>query len=307
MEVFVLSAFLYLMCTLHIFTHPDSVDVPIENLLDGNSITGVYYLIPGSNILHTAYLEYPLLPGETVSVSVPFVYMRKLIFEAENGSIYRLTGYPASTNADTISITLARKEFGGVFERIYGDHPVAIGNSTDVQITAVFLSDNSLSGINLLRRNVLLPDEVLRIWLDSGTSVQVTAFDADGNISTPLASSTSYPDSIYQITPPMFFSSGDEIGYSDSHAGSRVVNSITLGKIVLIEAFSSDGFLLDGLDCSSSPLNTWDRVYIRHNIPIDFVVLTDENGRTFSADAVDSLTGAFILSDFNLDFGFDFP
>jgi len=303
-----LSICVVLFSFLPFFYSPaDSVDIFITNNLSSTSIVDMYYLINGQSTLHKISIPFSLQPDSTLSITLPSLLLNRIVFEDENMDVYFASHYPASSSGDTLTVSLANKEFGGIFERIYGDRQLVIGNSTDVQIVSIFFTEFPQSCEDILRNNVLLPSELLRVWIDSGVAVEVTTVDRAGNRSIPFTSSAATPDSVYRITPEMFFNNGEEFGYSDSQAGSWVVNSITLGRIVLVEAFSSDGFLLDGLDCSSSPLTTWDRVNIHHNTPIGFVVLTDENGRTFSANAVDSLTGSFILGDLNLDFGFEFP
>ncbi len=291
------------------FTMPDSTvstTVYIRNLLS-EDIAGMHYILPGSTVLHTASLSSSDGSNSLYSTELPYIYINRIYWETDSGDLYSLGGYSPKLSADTIEVSLAGKEFGGIFNRIYGSTPLNIANSTDVPVISIELAGNYSPTGNLMRNNILLPSEILSVWTDSGETVEITAMDSKGNISIPFTASTATPDSIYWITPVLFFRNGDEIGYSNSQAGSWAVNSILLSKIILVEAFSSDGYLLDGLDCSSSPLNTWDRVYIRHNIPIDFVVLTDEDGRTFSSNDVDSLTGFFILGDLNLDFGFNFP
>lgn len=302
---------MFLLDVLLLFplTIPDpgiSTTVCISNLLS-EDIVSMHYILPASTTLNSVSLSSSTGPDSVFNTELPYVYINRIYWETASGSVYFLSGYAPRISADTIEVSLAKKEFGGIFNRIYGSTPLSIANSTDVPVISIELNGNYCPTGNLMRSNILLPSEFLCVWTDSGETVEITAVDSKGNISIPFTASTATPDSIYRITPEMFFNNGKEIGYSDSQAGSWVVNSITLSKIVLIEAFSSDGYLLDGLDCSSSPLNTWDRVYIHHNAPIDFIVLTDENGRTFSANTADSLTGAFTPGDLNLDFGFDFP
>lgn len=299
--------FIQLLCSFQFFSHPDSVNVIIESQLQDRSIVDIYYIIPGSYFIHTANMEQDLLPGGSTTVRMPYGYINKLIFEADDGEVYSKSGFPASVNADTVRISLAKKEFGGLFERVYGIYPLAIENSTDLNILSVLLHGDSLPTVNILRNNVLLPGEVLRVWLDSAETVQISTLDYENNVSSLITATTSAPDSLFRLTPDLFFSNGKEFGYDESFEGSWVVDCITLSRIVKVEAFSPDGYFLDGLDCSSAPLDTWDRVFLRHSSPVGYVVCTDESNRTFSANAIDSLTGSYILSDLNLDFGFGFP
>lgn len=299
--------FIHLVCSFQFFSYADSVNVPIENHLQDRSIVAINYTIPGSFFLHTANMENNLLPGSSNTVRMPFGYINKLIFEADDGAVYSQSDYPASVNADTIRISLARKEFGGLFERVYGIYPLAIQNSTDVKIFSVLLQGDSLPTVNILRNNILLPGEILRVWLDSGKTVQISTLDYEGNISSLVTATAPATDSLFRITPDLFFSNGEEFGYDESLAGSWMVNCVTLSRIAEVEVFSPEGYFLDGLDCSSSPLGTWDRVFLRHDTPVGYIVCTDESNRTYSADAADSLTGSFIIGDLNLDFGFGFP
>ncbi|MCD6589296.1 MAG: hypothetical protein J7K88_12180 [Candidatus Fermentibacteraceae bacterium] len=228
------------------------------------------------------------------------------IFETNDESVYSLSSYPASTNSETISISLANKQFGGLFDRIYGNFPIGIKNSTDVNIFDIRILGDSLPETNILRNNVLLPGELLRLWIDSGKALQISALDSENNTSSVITTVASALDTLYELTPDLFYSNGNEIGY-DGSEGSWVVNCITLNDIVKVEAFSPDGYFLDGIDCSSSPLTTWDRIYIKHTEPVGYVVCTDENGRTYSSDTPDSTSGSFLFGDLNLDFGFEFP
>jgi len=230
-----------------------------------------------------------------------------MIFETEDGTVYTRSGYPASTNPEPISISLADKEFGGLFERIYGAYPIAIQNSTDVNIVSVFLQGDSVPDENLLRNNTLLPDEIIRVWLDSGTTTEVYATDLEGNISALITVSATNSDSLYEFSPDLFYGNGNEVGYDSSSSGTWVINCITLDEIEKVEAFSSNGSFLDGIDCSSSPLSTWDRVYLITSEPIDYVVCTDGNNRTYSENIPDSLTNSFIFGNLNLNFSFAFP
>ncbi len=299
--------FIHLICSFQLFSYADSVNVPIENHLQDRSIVAIHYTIPGSHFIHSANIGQDLLPGSSTTVRMPYGYINKLIFDSDDGAVYSQPDYPASVNADTIRISLARKEFGGLFERVYGIHPLAIQNSTDVSIFSVFLQGDSLPTANILRNSILLPGEILRVWLDSGKTAQILTLDYEGNISSMITATTPAHDSLFRITPDLFFLNGKEFGYDESLAGSWIVNCITLGRIIKAEAFSPEGYFLDGLDCSSSPLGTWDRVFLRHNTPVGYVVCTDESNRTYSANAVDSLSGSFILGNLNLDFGFGFP
>jgi hypothetical protein len=299
---------MHLICSLSFWGHPDSVSITVENHLNVRIITNISYIIPGSSFLHTADLQNPISPDSQSTIRVPYGYINKLIFETEDGTVYAITGYPASTEPETISISLADKEFGRLFERIYGIYPIAIQNSTDVNFVSVQLHGDSLPDTNLLRSSVLLPEEILRVWLDSGITTQIFAIDAEGFSSALLTiNSTPGTDTLYQISPDLFFNNGNEIGYNGSSPGSWVLNCITLGKIVKVEAFSPDGYFLDGVDCSSSPLSTWDRVFLMHNAPIGYIVCTDNNNRTYSADTPESSNGAFIIGNYNLDFSFAFP
>jgi hypothetical protein len=178
---------------------------------------------------------------------------------------------------------------------------------TDVSIYDVRIHGGSLPESNMLRKSILLPGEVLRVWIDSGSTVQVSTLDCNGNASQPVSGTALTISNLCKITSDLFYNNGEEIGYNGSVSGSWVVNSVTLGKILKVEAFSPDGCFLDGLDCSASPVTTWDRVYIRHTEPIGFVVLTDENNRTYTTSEPDSISGNFMLGDFNLDFGYGFP
>lgn len=301
------SIFLCVLCSFNIFDHPDSVDIKIENQLQNKSIEEISYIIPGSSYLHTADLLHPVSPDSQLTIRVPYGYINMMIFETDDESVYSVSGYPASANPGTIRISLADKQFGGLFDRIYGIYPVVIENSTDINLFDIRILGDSILNANILRNNVLLPGELLRLWIDSGEIIQIFAVDCKGNTSSLITAVTPVTDSLYKFTPSLFYDNGNEFGYDGTSEGSWVIDCITFDEIVKVEAFTIDGSFIDGIDCSSSPLATWDRVFIRHRMPIGYIICTDSNNRTYSADTPDSISNDFIFGDLNLDFGFGFP
>ena len=283
--------------------YPDSVNIPVTNLLDSN-ITNIYYIIPASDTLHTAPLTTPITPDQTTTIRTPYGYINKLIFQSENNNTYYTMGFPATSTPDTISISLAQKEFGEIFERIYGIYPITIQNSTDVPLVNI---ESNLNTHNILNGNVLLPTEILRIWVTKDFRLQLSATDIQNNSTELLTFTPEEPDSIQKIQPQTFYQNGTEYGFVQNSPGSWVINQITLDNITLIEAFSPTGEFLDGIDFSDEPLKLWDRVFLQHYNPIGFIILTDINNRTYSSNLPDLVTNNYLVGDLNLDFGFAFP
>ncbi len=282
---------------------PDSVNIPVTNLLEAD-ITNIYYVIPRSDTLHTASLNTPIAPDQTATIRTPYGYINKLIFQSENKNTYYTMGFPASSTPDTISISLARKEFGGIFERIYGIYPIPLQNYTDVPLKAI---RSNLNESNILNGNILLPGEAVRVWVKKDFRLQITATDIQDNSTELLTFTPADPDSVQRIQPQTFYQNGTEYGFVQNSPGSWIINQITLDNITLIEAFSSTGDFLDGIDFSNEPLKLWDRVFLQHSTPMGFIVLTDINDRTYSSNIHDSLTNNYLVGDLNLDFGFAFP
>lgn len=101
--------FLHLFCSFRLLDYPDSVNVPIKNFWDTESIVEISYIIPAYEYLHRVSFEGPLLPRQITYINLPYGYINKLIFETGDGSVFYQTGYPASRNADSINLTLSSK------------------------------------------------------------------------------------------------------------------------------------------------------------------------------------------------------
>ena len=286
---------------------PDSTELVVKNNLSEGSIAAINLLVPGRRQLTSVFLSPPIAPGCADTVAVPYMYFNRIIFTADNGNYYRLNGYAPVGDPAEITVSLAVKEFGGSFDRIFGSYPMIIRNSTPIAFNSVLFSGDSLPQGNLLGGQILMPDEVLRVWLDSGTTAEIFATDVSGAVSSVLTGIALPVDTVLSFTPEQFYHNGTVFGSENGGSGSWVVNCIPDQQIVLVEAFDNQGYFLKEIDCSSSPLQTWDRVFLPHWSPISYIMCTDQNERTYSLMDPDSVSGNYLFDLLSLDFGFGFP
>ncbi|MCK5787257.1 MAG: hypothetical protein KAH54_11965, partial [Candidatus Sabulitectum sp.] len=276
------------------------------NNLSSTSIVNMYYLVNGQSTIHKIPTPFLLQPDSTISITLPSLLLNPIVFEDEESNVFFLGNYPASLNGDTIKVSLANKEFGQFFNRIYGSYLIVLKNSSMVPLYSVSVSGDPFPDTNLLRGQILLPDEYLCIWADSGTMVEAYATDVNGNLSSALMCTASAEDTLYQFTPPYFYHNGNVLDPEVGGSGSWIVNCLPYSHIILIEAFDETGFT-GGIDCYASPLQTWDRVYLTHSSPLSYIVCTDMNGRTYSLIEPDIQTDEYLVDMLSLDFGFGFP
>lgn len=285
----------------------DSVDIYVTNSLKSTTISSMYYLINGDFVLNEVPMQIPLSPDSTMMIKFPSLYFDRIIFEGDDKSIFYIGHYPASSNGDTLEVSLANKEFGLMFDRVYGSYPVAFGNSSMVPLVSISVPNDSSFEENLLRGRMLLPDEVLCLWVDSGTIIEAFALDVGGNLSSALIGVASPIDTVYLFTPSHFYHNGNVFGFQDGIPGSMIVNCLPNQEIVLVEAFDLDGYFVSGIDCSPAPLSTWDQVFCPHSTPLSYILCTDSEGRTYSLIEPDQDTGEYLIDLLSLDFGFGFP
>ena len=190
------SAFLAIIGFSFISSHPESTTVMVNNLLEEGAITSVHLLLPNAEELINIPLDNPLQPEETTQLSFPWGFINRVFFNTDCGDVYFQSGFAASANPDTLTLNIARKEFGGIFDRIYGTLPIALRNNTSVNIASVkVVGDSAIQG-NILGDNSLMTGEYLRLWVDSTEPYQIIFQDEGGNYSEEFTAAAN-PDTVY--------------------------------------------------------------------------------------------------------------
>jgi len=287
-------------------SHPESTTVVVANLLEEVAITSVHLLLPNAEEMISIPFNDPLQPGETAQLSFPWGYINRVVFNTDFGDVYFQSGFAALSNPDTLTVTLARKEFGGVFDRIYGTMPIALRNSTSVNIASVrVVGDSTLQG-NILGSNPLMPGEFLRLWVESTESYKIVFQDEDANYSEELTAFAN-PDTVYSVNNQLFYRNGTEHLTQGTGYSFTVSNCISSQEILGVETFDELGYSLVYIDLADNPLETWDRIVLHTDFPPSFVSCIDCYGRTYSLDEPNSFTGSYDFDQLSLDFNFSFP
>jgi len=298
--------FYVIMFILQFFSDvPDSVDVPVTNTLQSECIESVYILRARSETLEELQLDHSIEPSSTLSISFPWGFLRKIILLSEDGTVYSVVNHAIPSNPDTMKIDLSMKEFGRILERVYGSHPLLIGNNSGVSIDSILLIGDSLPPGNLLGCNPLMPSEYVRFWLDTPDPVTFL-FYSGGYVSEELSFSTD-PDTIYSISNSSFFHNGEFRRTQQGNYSIIVANCISSHDIFTIEVFDEFGYSLLFQNVIENPLGMWDRIQLFTDYPPSFVVCSDEAIRTYSLDRPDSTTGCYEFDLLSLDFDFSFP
>mgnify|MGYP000903578534 FL=1 len=281
---------------------PDSTEVTIRNGITDASITSVFYLAAGSATLADAGLGNPVPPGEEAVLTFPCRYINRVIVETDARGNYRRVGFAPSPAGDTLSISRADREFGGVFDVVLGSRPFPVRSALPVPITGVHILDDGLPTGSVIGTNPLMTDETLFLWMDCD-SIAITAVDVEGNHSRPVPlANPGGGDTLFTIGVADFL---DDPG--ERAAGAlRVISALNGETVTAIEVHPVTGGPLF-VDLSAAPLRLWRGVSIPFPGEVGYVVGIDGSGRTFSVDESDPATGAFIIDWWHLDFDFDFP
>jgi len=160
----ILLALLATLNPLSLF--PDSTDIVVKNEITDANITCVHYLLAGGNLLTDTRLENPIPPGNSATFRVPFRYINRIIMGTDTKGNYRRIGFAPAPAVDTLSISRADKEFGGLFDVVHGERPFIITSSVPVPITSIFLRNDSTLTESLIGPNPLMTDETLFLWLN---------------------------------------------------------------------------------------------------------------------------------------------
>jgi hypothetical protein len=275
-------------------------------MLAEESVESVHILLPNALELIKIPIDIPILPGTIRQLQFPWGFINQVIFYTNEGNTYYQSEFAASSNPDTLTVTLAKKEFGGVFDRVYGTLPIVLWNNTSVILTFVqVLEDSTLQG-NILGSNPLMPGEFLRLWVDSTEPYQILFQDEDGNQSEELTAASN-PDTIYSANNQLFYHNGTERSTPGTGFSFTVANCISSQVISGVEAFDEMGYSIVYIDLADNPLETWDRIVIHTDVPPSFVSCIDCYGRTYSLDEPNSFTGSYDFDLLSLDFNFSFP
>ena len=128
------------------FSPPESTAVVVSNLLDHESIQSLYLVLPNAGELVSIEFSNSIQPGESSSIRFPWGYINRVILNTYMGNVYFQSDFYASSNPDTLNISRASKEFGGIFDRIQGTLPVYLLNSTSINIASVQLVSSDSTG-----------------------------------------------------------------------------------------------------------------------------------------------------------------
>lgn len=286
--------------------HPVTSHVPVSNTLTEQSVSGIYLVLPEEEELIQLELTSPIQPGNTVLVDFPWGYANRVILTTDSNDSYFVSGFPASSAPDTIKVALALKEFGGIFDRIQGNRPIVMKNASHVAIASLSAEGPALAGGDLLNGSVLMPGDILRLWVDSQGQYTVRLFDTDGNPSEEMQLVPD-PDTVYSFTNSWFFNNGTVRSTPEGRFELTAVNCISSEEITALEVFDEAGFSIGYFDFSNSPLETWDMALVHTDFPPSFITCTDGYGRTYTLEEPDSVSGYFEFDLLALDFDFSFP
>ncbi len=280
---------------------PDSVDVVVRNSIDDASILSVHCIVNGSSTLTRLWQEAPVRPGECETFRVPFRYLGRIIFVTDTMGNYRKVAVAPAPAGDTLTVSREDREFGGFFDVVMGSRPHVIRNTSPVPLAGVFLHADSGSAVNLLGTNPLMTDETIFLWLDRD-SIVISAVDTEGNPSDTMTFVRSDADSV-RVIGTLSFMGGVE---RPAPGNIWVINGINGGLLSGIEVYPLDGepFFMDLTD---TPLELWQSAVIPFSGEIEYLICTDTEGRSFSINAADAPTGAFVADWWHLDFDYSFP
>ncbi len=289
-----------------LFSPPEETNVVVLNHLENQSINTIDLLLPNRAELLPIQIPSPIPPGESTEIALPWGYINRVIVITNKGNVYYQMGFPASSDPDTIRVSLDKYEFGGIFDRVYGTMQIGVLNYSNLNIASVHVTGEGLPEGDILGNNPLMPGELLRLWVQSTEPHMLVFFDSDGFSSDTLVA-TANPDTIHKINNDMFFHVGGVHSTSYTGYDITVANCISTEEIVLVEAYDTEGYSILFFDLTERPLKTWDRLATQVDYPPDFIVCTDSRGREYSLDRPDSLYGAYVFDLLSLDFDFSFP
>jgi len=279
---------------------PDSVDVTIMNEIEDASITSIHYLIKETDTMADLGLETCINPFEAETVRMPYRYMSRIVFGTDYGNNYRITNVTPGLSSDTLFVSRANKEFGGLFDVIMGSRPFYIVNATPMPITDIILIGEEFSGESIIGSNPMLSDETICLWLDAD-SISFTAVDIEGNHSDTIEVFSAKRDTVITISLEAFLLESDFPGNSVT-----VLNCINGEEIAEIEIYPIHEEPLY-IDLRNSPLALWQSISVPCSDQIDYVVVIDCEGRTYSISTYEYSIEAFVADWWSLDFDFSFP
>ena len=283
-----------------LFLFPDSVDLVIRNELQSTSITSIHYLVAGSGRMRDAGLRGSIPPGESASLTLPFRFMDRIVFLTDSKGNYRNMSIALSPMVDTIAVSRADREFGGLFDVIMGDRPYIIHNRTPVPITGIILHGDGLPVESLIGPNPLMTDETLFLWLDTD-SLAFTAIDIEGNRTMPFEIRRVGIAAVASIRISAFLA-----GSAKPDGALWVINGINGESITGIEVYPlyDEPFFLD---LGEAALSLWQSAAVQYAEEVEHIVCVDTMGRTYSIGKPDQHTEAFVADWWHLDFDFGFP
>jgi len=284
----------------------EEANVVVLNQLEDQSITSIDLLLPNRTELVPIHIPSPIPPGESIDIVFPWGFINRVIFNTDNGNVYYQMGFPASSDPDTIRISMAKHEFGGIFDRVSGTRQIAVQNNSSLSIASIHVTGEGMPAGDILGSNPLMPGELLRLWVQGTEPYKLVFYDEDGFYSDTLVA-TANPDTVHRVTNDMFFHGGNV--YSTDYTGYdiTVANCISTEGLVLVEAYDEEGYQILFFELADTSLRTWDRLSTQVDYPIGFIICTDSKGREYHLNRPDPLSGIYIIDLHSLDFDFSFP
>ncbi len=281
---------------------PDSTDMVVINNTTSYRIVSVHYLPVGSETIREVRLSGSIPPGCSTSVRIPFRYMNRIVFGTDAGINHRRAmGYAPGYPTDTVTVSSADREYGSYFDVIIGSRPHVITNGTPVPISALCMIEDDGEPIGLLGRNLLMTEESLVLWMDAD-SISFIAQDLEGFLTDTIEVNRSGSTSVTVIGIEHFL--GRDL--PDTHDNVGIVNCVNGESMKEILIYPQVG-PPQALDLSFTPLGLWQIVTIPYAGVVDFVVGTDQSGRTYSVESPHEQTGLYVIDWWHLDFDFSFP
>ncbi|PIE53076.1 hypothetical protein CSA37_02970 [Candidatus Fermentibacteria bacterium] len=268
----------------------------------GRIISSCYCLVSGCDSLSKVF-DGELTPDSSAQFTIPCRHMSRIIFHTTDGTNYRVEDFSPSTRlTDTLSISLAEKEFGGFLDIIGGSNRFTLVNSTPLPVTGLFLEGAEEE--NLLGPNPLMTSETACFWADQDTLV-VKAQDISGRWSNSITLVKNNISNYHEETK-VYIESFAELPSDNEKSHRYLLSCLYDQNVYFVEIHPISGIPVL-IDLTSSPLGTWEMIDISSYPEPSFIVCEDQNGRSYSINTMYKDYSVYIVDCFSLDFDFSFP